>query len=62
MEDYQSEFEAPAYTILSEERIGTKVVKTVIFEDEVQVFEVERGVYAAGQDLVSKKKETSDEQ
>lgn len=43
------------------ERIGTKVVRTVIFNDEVMTFEVERSVYAAGQSLVSKKKEVSDE-
>ena len=61
MHEYQSEFESPNYTTLSVERIGTKVVRTVIFNDEVMTFEVERSVYAAGQALVSKKKEVSDE-
>lgn len=51
MEKGSSEFDAPVYTTVDIERIGTKLVRTVVLAGELMTFEVDRGVYAAGRAL-----------
>ena len=57
MEKGKSEFDAPIYSVLSEERIGTEIVKIVVLEDELMTFRVPRDVYAAGKALEDKSDE-----
>lgn len=61
MEKGSSEFDAPVYSTVNLERIGTKLVRMVIFDGELMTFEVDRGVHAAGKALEDKASNTSEE-
>lgn len=54
MEKGSSEFDAPIHSTVHMERVGTKLVRTVLLAGEWMTFEVDRGVYAAGRALEDK--------
>lgn len=59
MEKGGSEFDAPVHTTVDIERIGTKLVRTVVLAGELMTFEVDRGVYVAGKMLEDQASDTN---
>ncbi len=56
-EEYRSEFEAPVRSIVSIDGLGLKVIRTVVMQDELMQFEVDREVYLAGKKLEDKNRQ-----
>ena len=51
MQYYESEFQAPNYTIVDKRQVGLKVITTVIMDGQMIEFEADRATVTAGKKL-----------
>ena len=51
MQEYESEFQAPPYSIVDKREVGLKVITTVIIDDQLVEFEALRQTVIDGNQL-----------